>query len=110
MIIHLLALFRFLLPKSVTAITIWPFIVFREAKDKTNARVINHERIHIRQQIELFVIPFYVIYLMEYLFLLLKHKNHSTAYSNISFEREAYSNDNNFTYLSSRKPWAMWRQ
>lgn len=109
MIIHLLFIFRFLLPKHITAITLWPFIVFRDAKDKTNARLINHERIHLRQQLELLIIPFYLVYLSEYIFLLFKYKNHDKAYRNISFEREAYDNDANLDYIAHRRTWAMWR-
>lgn len=109
MIIHLVSFLRFLLPKHVTAITLWPFIVCKYKEGKTDETLINHERIHLRQQVELLVIPFYLIYLLEYFFLLIKYKNHAQAYLAISFEKEAYQNDANLDYRKNRKFWAMWR-
>jgi len=32
------------------------------------------------------------------------------GYRNISFEKEAYNNDNNLDYLKTRKWFAMWRK
>lgn len=70
--------------------------------------VINHERIHTAQQIELLFIPFYILYILEWLFRLVQYRNLHDAYVNISFEREAYSNGHNLTYLPNRKPFE-WR-
>ena len=109
MIIHLISFLRFLLPQHVSAITLWPFIVCKYKKDTTDAILINHERIHLRQQLELLVIPFYVIYLVEYLYLLVKLKNHQAAYLAIRFEKEAYQNEANLNYLDQRKSWSIWR-
>ncbi|MGB1038511.1 MAG: hypothetical protein ACPGYY_07670, partial [Bacteroidia bacterium] len=58
---------------------------------------------------ELLVIPFYIIYLIEYVVLLIVYRDHDKAYRNISFEKEAYTNDSNITYLKTRPIWAMWR-
>ena len=110
MILYLVSIFRYLLPKHITAITLWPFILFKNKEDKTNAVLINHERIHLNQQLELLVIPFYIIYLLEYIFLFVKLKNHDAAYRSISFEKEAYANDRNLAYLKNRKTWAMWHK
>ena len=65
--------------------------------------IINHEKIHTRQEIEMLFIPFYVFYLLEYLFRLIQYKNHHKAYINISFEREAYKHGNDLSYLQQRK-------
>ncbi|MEG1200098.1 MAG: hypothetical protein RSD53_11940, partial [Algoriella sp.] len=70
---------------------------------KENKTLINHETIHIIQQVELLVIPFYIWYLTEYLFRLIQYKNQHKAYRNISFEREAYANEKNPNYLKERK-------
>lgn len=75
-----------------------------------NPRLINHERIHTAQMRELLFIPFYIIYFFEWLFLLIKFRNWYSAYRAISMEREAYSNDSNLTYLSTRKPFSQWRK
>lgn len=56
---------------------------------------------------ELWYIPFYVIYLLEWVVRLFMPGN---AYRNISFEREAYDNEGNMSYLANRKRYAMWRK
>lgn len=68
--------------------------------------VLNHEKIHTSQMKELGYIGFYLIYLVEWLVRLLMPGN---AYRNICFEREAYINEHNLEYLSSREHYAMWR-
>ena len=68
--------------------------------------VINHELIHTRQMKELLYVPFYIIYVCEWIGRLIQYKNKDLAYRNISFEREAYDNGNNLAYLASRKPYS----
>ena len=68
----------------------------------------NHEFIHLRQQLELLIVPFYILYLLNYLVNLVYYQNHFLAYKNIAFEREAYENDANPAYLIKRK-FASWR-
>ena len=93
--------------KGFVAITLWPFIFVRkEYDDLFLPQVLNHENIHGEQQKELFLVLFYVWYGIEYLIKLLQYKNAKTAYKNIGFEREAYSNQNNVAYLDERKPYA----
>lgn len=90
----------------VAGMAIFPFIILcrqRFAKDKV---LINHERIHLRQQVEMLLVPFYIAYLLNYLVNLIKYRNHHEAYINISFEREAYEMDKNFKYLEKRAFWA----
>ena len=71
--------------------------------------VINHERIHTAQQKELLFLPFYILYVVEWLIRLLQYRDRKKAYMNISFEREAYAHGSNFGYLATRKPFA-WRK
>ena len=78
-------------------ITLWPFIILKTKELKADKRVINHERIHMRQQLEMLVIFFYIVYLIELLF---------KGYWKVSFEKEAYSNDDNLEYIKKRKFWA----
>ena len=66
----------------------------------------NHERIHIKQQLELFVVFFFLFYLLEYLFRLLQYRNLRKAYHNISFEKEAYANEGDLDYIQKRTFWA----
>ena len=93
---------------NIGGITLWPFIVLREYYQGTTnywrskrERIINHESIHIKQQEELLIIPFYVLYILEWFIKLFFYG--SGAYRNISFEREAYANEKNYKYLESRK-------
>ena len=90
---------------KVGGITLFPFIILREIY-KTSIdkdEVINHESIHIKQQIELLVIFFYILYGIFYLFNLINHKNKTDAYMNIPFEKEAYQNEKDMGYLKNRK-------
>ena len=103
-------MFRYFLPKRVSAIALWPFIFIKEKELSKNPILINHEKIHLKQQVELLILLFYCFYLIEYLFLLFRFLNHDKAYRNISFEKEAYQNDKDLNYINTRKLWAMWRK
>jgi len=91
------------------AITIFPFIILKRAGLKVDKFLLNHERIHLIQALELAVFPFYIWYLTEFLVRYIQHKNFDKAYRNISFEREAYTNQNNQNYLKQRRLWSFWR-
>jgi beta-lactamase regulating signal transducer with metallopeptidase domain len=94
---------------KIGGITLWPWIILRE-KYRDNSYqeklkiTINHESIHIKQQAELLVIPFYILYLLEWFIKLFIYGTKS--YKNISFEREGYYNAKNLEYLKNRKFWA----
>ena len=96
---------KYLIPKGYRGLTAFPFVFVKYPKDKTNAVLLNHEKIHIRQQIEFLILPFFIWYLTEYLVRLVQYKNANLAYKNISFEREAYANEDDAEYLKSRKWW-----
>ncbi len=85
------------------AITLFPFIILRDKNLKNDKIILNHEKIHIRQQLELLIIPFYLLYFLEFIFKYFKYKSRYIAYRNISFEKEAYENETNQMYLKSRK-------
>ncbi|WP_229236207.1 hypothetical protein [Emticicia sp. TH156] len=88
----------------INGITLFPFIIVRPRNpDKV---LINHERIHIRQQLELLVIPFYIWYVAEWLYHYLRCGEWWTAYRRIGFEKEAYANQEDLNYLKTRKLWA----
>lgn len=98
--------FKYLLPKGYRGITLFPFIFLLRKEDKRNAVLVNHEKIHIRQQLELLVLPFFIWYGIEFLIRLLQYNNWSRAYRNISFEREAYSKEKDLDYLQQRSFWS----
>jgi len=84
---------------------LFPFILINEDLIGTTKEIIvrNHESIHYQQQKELLVLPFYVIYLYEFLVNINKGLNRRKAYRQISFEKEASANQNNLNYLKTRK-------
>ena len=99
---------RFMPVSRYVAITIFG-IVFTRDRSRLTPALINHERIHCRQQLELLYVPFFIIYVMEWLYYIVKYRNWDRAYRSISFEREAYANGHNFRYLDTRPSFASFR-
>lgn len=97
---------KYLIPKGFRGITLFPFIVVSEPDLKQNLVVINHEKIHLRQQIELLILPFYIWYGMEFLVRWIISKDRNSAYRDISFEKEAYANEKQPDYLQQRTFWS----
>lgn len=96
----------------ITAIVLYPFIFVNTESRRwkfDRKALLNHERIHVRQALELFILPFYIWYLIEYLIRLAIHRNHNIAYRTISFEAEAFLNERDFDYLENRKPYSFLR-
>ena len=85
---------------DVYAITLFPFIISKEKMDEIT---LNHEKIHIEQQKELFVVFFYLLYAYYFIENYWFFKDTHTAYMMIPFEREAYEYDGDLSYLSKRK-------
>lgn len=96
---------KFLIPKNYSGLAIYPFIFLKHKSLKKNDILVNHEKIHLRQQIELLIIFFFIWYIIEFLFNLIKFRNWNKAYYNISFEKESYHNETNPNYLLDRKFW-----
>ena len=78
---------KYIVPRGYVGITIFPFVFLKQKDMKANAILINHESIHLRQQLELLVLPFYIIYSIEFCFNWIKYRNVNKAYNNISFEK-----------------------
>lgn len=93
--------------KGFLAVNIFGVLFVRGTKRAISDVVLNHERIHTAQMKELLFLPFYILYLLEWIVRLFMRGN---AYRNISFEREAYANEKNLNYLVTRHRWAMWRR
>jgi hypothetical protein len=93
-----------ILPKNVLAMAIWPFILVNASRE-LRPDTIAHEKIHLRQQLELLLVFFYLWYGIEYLIRLIQYKGDDyLAYKNISFEREAFENEDVNGYLDYRPP------
>lgn len=99
--------------KNYTGITLFPFIILKYDKNDKSVQpyevVANHERIHLRQQLETLVVFFYPMYLIFYTINRFKGMKHYEAYRNIPFERESYVYENDLNYLKNRKFWN-WRK
>jgi hypothetical protein len=103
----MLSIFGLFLGKSrkhIIALAFYPFI-FVSKDTILTPELINHERIHLRQQIEMLILPFYIWYIVEYFVWRIKGLKHVQAYLEISFEKEAYANQGNLEYLKKRKSW-----
>ncbi len=68
-------------------------------------KLLNHELIHTAQMRELGYLPFYLLYLVEWMVRLTMRGN---AYASVSFEREAYAHQGEPDYLKHRRHYA-WR-
>lgn len=92
--------------ENIVGIALAPFGIYlrEDFFNEQNAKTINHEKIHWKQQVELLIIFFYIIYFIEWAIRLFI--NFGNAYRSISFEREAFANDENKEYLISRKPFS----
>ncbi|NNF85722.1 MAG: hypothetical protein HKP28_06750 [Winogradskyella sp.] len=101
----MIVIFKLIVPNGYAAITLWPFIVLKNKTLKDNESLINHEKIHLRQQIELLILPFYLMYGIEFIVNLIRYRNWIKAYVNISFEKEATAHDCDLNYLVRRPFW-----
>ena len=88
---------------DVYAIALFPFVISREELDEETK---NHERIHFSQQLELLVLPFYILYAIFFLIGWIKYRDNTKAYLSIPFEIECYKNEEDLNYLSKRTAWA----
>lgn len=82
--------------------TLWPFVVVKHHSLKEDTIFLNHENIHLRQQVELLIVFFYLWYGFEFLIRLIQFQDRHKAYRNISFEREAYNHESETDYLKKR--------
>lgn len=85
---------------------VFPFILLADRRYRNDPVLLNHERIHYRQAVELLVVGFYVLYVAEFFVRWAQHGDRRRAYYEISFEREAYRHERDLRYLTARKPWA----
>ena len=95
-----------LLSGRFKGISLWPFVILENKQLKKDEFFLNHERIHLRQQLELLVVFFYIWYAIEFFVRYIDCRDGMLAYRNISFEQEAYRRENDLTYLKRRSFWA----
>lgn len=105
MLLKVILFSKYLVPNGYSGLTIYPFVFLKSKALKNDAVLINHEKIHLKQQLELCILPFYIVYGIEFICRYIQYKNTYKAYKNISFEREAYANESNLNYLKTRSFW-----
>lgn len=91
--------------KGFKAINIFG-ILFARKGCVIDERCLNHERIHTEQMKEMLYIPFYLWYVIEWIVKLFIYGKNS--YRHISFEREAFDNDDNLDYIKERLTFGWW--
>jgi hypothetical protein len=96
---------KYIVPRGYTGIALFPFVILKHKALMLDAVLINHEKIHIRQQLEMLVLPFYLMYIIEFSIRLVLYRNWKNAYKNISFECEAFTNEKDLEYLKTRSFW-----
>ena len=99
----MIVVFKYVFYKNYVGLSLWPFIVLKNASLKNDTTLLNHEKIHLRQQGELLIVPFYFLYVLEGIIRYLMYFDAYRAYRSISFEREAYDNETNLYYLRERR-------
>ena len=73
--------------------------------EKDEVRLMRHETIHFRQQVEMLFIFHWLFYALFYLVARMKGHPHWIAYRHNPFEIEAFNNDANVNYLKERQPY-----
>jgi len=100
-----------LIPRSWRFVAITLFgLIFTADRRLIDARVKNHELIHCQQQLEWLYLPFFMLYVMEWLWHLARLRDRDKAYRAISFEREAYENEMDMDYIHTRKLFGNYRR
>lgn len=93
---------RFIPPRGFTYVNLFGVLFTRRDKPISDVSL-NHEQIHTEQMKEMLYVFFYLLYVIEWLVRLIILWDAHKAYRAISFEREAYANQVNLTYLEGRK-------
>ncbi|SFI95066.1 hypothetical protein [Myroides guanonis] len=92
-----------LIPKGFDGLSFFPFLFVKDKKLLDSKVFMNHEKIHLKQQLEMLLLIFYVWYLLEFVVRWIQCGSRYRAYREISFEKEAYQNEMDLDYLTRRK-------
>lgn len=102
---------KYFLPTGFIALTLYPWIFIRSDVE-VNLVLITHEKIHLKQQGEVTLLVFLLMYTCEWLWRWIiaisagEKPAWRKAYRSIRFEKEAYLFENNPNYPESRKEYA----
>ena len=93
---------RFIPPRGFAYVNLFGVLFTRRDKPISD-RTLNHEMIHTEQMKEMLYVFFYLFYLIEWLIRFIILRDSHKAYRAISYEQEAYANQENLTYREGRK-------
>ena len=94
--------------RRFAAINLFGFLFVKHGV-KITPMLVNHEKIHTAQMLELLVVFFYLWYVVEWFVRYLQLRDWMKAYYQICFEREAYANEANLGYLRTRRLYSFWK-
>ena len=107
---------KFLPVKGFLAINLFGVLFVRDESSKKkplSTKTLTHESIHTAQMkdfcpfLPIGGLVFYIVYVLEWIVRLFQFGvKRYAAYRQISFEKEAYTNENSQTYLKQRKRFA----
>ena len=95
--------------KGYKCVNLFGVLFVREGCTMT-ATDYNHEAIHTAQMKELLYVPFYLLYVLEWLWHLVRLRDAKAAYRAIRFEKEAYAHEDDADYLNTRKKFNQYQQ
>lgn len=104
--------------KQMYGTAFWPFLIMNPKCIEHNLieenhirYLLNHEKIHLRQQVELPLGLFFILKVAErwYLSKKMPDANKKEIYLNCATEQEAYLNMYNLNYLKERKLWSVFK-
>ncbi len=98
------------LGNDAQGIGFFPFLIIRQNLKLPHKRqeLINHEKIHLVQQIELLIVGAFLLHLLEYLYArFIKKLSKRDSYYFPATEQEAHRNAMNQHYLTQRKIYAV---
>lgn len=83
-------IFKLPLIHRFDAICVGRWVLFKAPQERVSPTLIVHELVHQRQMNQHGVLGFYLIYVWDFLRMLVKHRRWMQAYYSIPFEIEAY--------------------
>ena len=97
------------------AVTLYPFVFIRPkkkdipahrivAEEYSRQRTLHHEKIHIIQYKEMWVLGLMFMYLYDWVHGLIKYKDPAKAYFRIRVEQEAYAHQHKFQFYMNGEP------
>jgi hypothetical protein len=92
---------KYLIPDGYNSVAIYPFIILKDEVLRYNQTLINHNKIHLAQQKELWVVGYFILYFLNWIFNIVFEPCSTSEH--IIFEQEANEYQNYLPYLENRR-------